>query len=66
MKWTCECGRLNNMTDWVCQSCLRRRKEEPPRGWECPRCHAVNAPWVIKCQNCKPRAGEIKVEKWEC
>lgn len=32
----------------------------PRQGWECPRCHAVYAPWVIQCKGCKP----YRPESW--
>lgn len=25
------------------------------RGWECPKCDSVYAPWVATCLGCKPR-----------
>ena len=25
-----------------------------PRGWECPKCHAVYAPWMLSCLTCQP------------
>ena len=28
------------------------------QGWECPRCHSVFAPWVYKCDSCKPKENE--------
>jgi len=28
------------------------------QGWECPRCHKINAPWVSQC-NCS------SMENWE-
>ena len=34
-------------------------------GWECPRCHAVYAPWVNTCGSCSgvrtlhPQPGEV-------
>ena len=28
------------------------------KGWECPRCHKINAPWMPQC-NCSP------IENWE-
>jgi uncharacterized OB-fold protein len=31
---------------------------KPRRGWECPKCGRVYAPWVFACQNCshKPKS----------
>ena len=28
-------------------------KSNHPRGWECPRCNRVNAPWISAC-SCEP------------
>lgn len=26
----------------------------PQRGWECPKCGGVNAPWMPTCMTCQP------------
>lgn len=32
----------------------KKKKEAPPlMGWECPRCHKVNSPFVLGC-DCPP------------
>ena len=33
----------------------RADEDERPKGWICPRCQVVYAPWVDKC-DCKPKA----------
>jgi len=35
-------------TEWA-------EEDERPRGWICPRCHVVHAPWIDKC-DCEPKA----------
>ena len=31
--------------------------EIAPRGWECPRCCTINAPWMSTCQSCADWTG---------
>ena len=33
-------------------------KKQPEQGWECPRCGAINAPWVRQC-DCNDRNQKI-------
>jgi hypothetical protein len=37
-------------------------KMESAQGWECPRCHAINAPWRGQC-GCKPTQDATKLPK---
>jgi hypothetical protein len=30
---------------------------KPATGWECPRCHAIHAPWVAACSCPAPTPG---------
>lgn len=45
---------------------------EPPKGWVCPKCGTVNAPWMPFCINCSTyqadyKSGEIKINiKYRC
>jgi hypothetical protein len=32
---------------FVCRTC--QFKPYVPKGWECPRCRAINSPWVTQC-----------------
>lgn len=36
------------------------KKEKIPTGWECPRCHSINAPEKDKCQCVKVESTETK------
>lgn len=33
-------------------------KKQPEQGWECPRCGAINAPWVRQC-DCNDKSWKI-------
>jgi len=33
------------------------------KGWECPRCHKINAPWASTC-NCLKKETAKKKEEW--
>jgi hypothetical protein len=35
-------------------SCGDFYQPRPQQGWECPRCHRINAPFVAQC-TCEPR-----------
>ena len=41
---------------------MNDKKNDPKMGWECPRCHKINAPWMIGC-GCK-QMKVIKKEIW--
>lgn len=34
-----------------------------PQGWECPRCHKINAPWITNC-DCRPQYVYIPTSPW--
>lgn len=35
----------------------------PSQGWECPRCHAVMAPTMMNCVNCRGSTAHIVADK---
>ena len=34
------------------------------KGWECPKCGTVNAPWKETCGGCKPRPPAFPTDRW--
>lgn len=57
----CHCGLSNRKNEFCDGSCTYQMKDYPlskintetQKGWECPRCHAINAPFKTQC-DCKP------------
>lgn len=53
------CGQYQCVCGNILRNLLRRRyggrgvrpglNEHQEKGWECPRCHKINAPWVREC-----------------
>jgi len=39
---------------------IEQDNRQQRKGWECPRCHKVHAPWVDAC-DCKPERDSASV-----